>query len=167
MALRPCRECGRDVSVDAESCPECGAPYPTEGKNTAHKLLGPKEREAAASGVLTGVGVVVVSARWLGRFRATLTVPLFREGPPAIRGPRHLPPLAQRVELPTLASPTLDPLRAPGNLPGIPGRPGRGFAGQGRQAVGPCRKATRPASTHAQPRPSTLLISSSWSSSPL
>ena len=57
MSLYPCRSCGHDVSEDAESCPQCGAPYPAEGKNTAHKLVGSKEREAAASGVLTGVGL--------------------------------------------------------------------------------------------------------------
>ncbi len=60
MSLYPCRSCGHDVSEDAESCPQCGAPYPAEGKNTAHKLVGSKEREAAASGVLTGVGFVVL-----------------------------------------------------------------------------------------------------------
>jgi hypothetical protein len=28
MALKPCRECGSDVSTQAEKCPSCGAPYP-------------------------------------------------------------------------------------------------------------------------------------------
>lgn len=26
--MRPCRKCGREVSEDAFSCPQCGAPYP-------------------------------------------------------------------------------------------------------------------------------------------
>lgn len=29
MALRPCRECGREVSTEAVSCPQCGVPEPT------------------------------------------------------------------------------------------------------------------------------------------
>ncbi len=73
MALQPCRSCGHDVSEDAESCPQCGAPYPAEGEKTAHRLVGSKEREAATSGVLFGVGVVVfillviaVYLRWKG-----------------------------------------------------------------------------------------------------
>lgn len=28
MALKPCRECGREVSTEAVSCPACGAPWP-------------------------------------------------------------------------------------------------------------------------------------------
>lgn len=29
MSLQPCRECGKEVSSDAFSCPACGAPRPT------------------------------------------------------------------------------------------------------------------------------------------
>lgn len=29
MALKPCRECGRQVSTEALSCPQCGVPNPT------------------------------------------------------------------------------------------------------------------------------------------
>jgi hypothetical protein len=29
MALAPCRECGREVSTEAPSCPSCGVPRPT------------------------------------------------------------------------------------------------------------------------------------------
>ena len=28
MALKPCRECARDVSTEASACPQCGAPHP-------------------------------------------------------------------------------------------------------------------------------------------
>jgi len=28
MPLEPCRECGKSVSTEAESCPHCGAPTP-------------------------------------------------------------------------------------------------------------------------------------------
>jgi hypothetical protein len=34
MALQPCRECGRDVSTEAISCPHCGAPRPAEAEWT-------------------------------------------------------------------------------------------------------------------------------------
>lgn len=29
MALTPCRECGKEISSDAFSCPQCGAPRPS------------------------------------------------------------------------------------------------------------------------------------------
>jgi hypothetical protein len=39
MALKPCRECGQQVSTDAETCPHCGVRSPTDraaaGKRTA------------------------------------------------------------------------------------------------------------------------------------
>jgi hypothetical protein len=28
VALKPCRECGRDVSPTAKACPNCGVAYP-------------------------------------------------------------------------------------------------------------------------------------------
>ena len=30
MALKPCRECGREVSTSASKCPHCGKPNPTQ-----------------------------------------------------------------------------------------------------------------------------------------
>jgi hypothetical protein len=27
MALKPCKECGREISTDAKSCPHCGKNY--------------------------------------------------------------------------------------------------------------------------------------------
>jgi hypothetical protein len=35
MALIPCRECGANVSIEAQTCPHCGAPDPTKVKNAA------------------------------------------------------------------------------------------------------------------------------------
>ena len=32
MAIKPCRECGASISTEAQSCSQCGAPNPTEGK---------------------------------------------------------------------------------------------------------------------------------------
>src|SRR5689334_16362869 len=29
MALKPCRECGREISTEAKSCPHCGKKAPT------------------------------------------------------------------------------------------------------------------------------------------
>jgi hypothetical protein len=34
MALKPCRECGREVSTDAAGCPSCGAPWPARERWT-------------------------------------------------------------------------------------------------------------------------------------
>lgn len=40
MALKSCRECKREVSTDAKTCPHCGAPRPTEPKrNTGRYWL--------------------------------------------------------------------------------------------------------------------------------
>ena len=30
MALKPCRECGQEVSTDAQACPHCGIPHPVK-----------------------------------------------------------------------------------------------------------------------------------------
>jgi ribosomal protein L37E len=30
--IRPCRECGKDISEQAVTCPHCGAPYPAKEK---------------------------------------------------------------------------------------------------------------------------------------
>jgi hypothetical protein len=35
MALQPCRECGREVSTEAQTCPHCGVGRPTEAVSTA------------------------------------------------------------------------------------------------------------------------------------
>jgi uncharacterized membrane protein YvbJ len=36
MALKPCKECGKDVSTEANTCPNCGVP-PDEKKNRLSK----------------------------------------------------------------------------------------------------------------------------------
>lgn len=35
MALKPCRECGKDVSMEAAACPHCGATAPSREKSGA------------------------------------------------------------------------------------------------------------------------------------
>lgn len=31
MAVLECRECGKEISTDAETCPHCGIKYPGKG----------------------------------------------------------------------------------------------------------------------------------------
>ena len=38
MALKPCRECGKKVSTEAQSCPNCGAPHPTHKAESKTKI---------------------------------------------------------------------------------------------------------------------------------
>lgn len=33
MALKPCKECGKEVSTGAPTCPQCGAKHPTRRRN--------------------------------------------------------------------------------------------------------------------------------------
>lgn len=39
MALKPCKECGKDVAVGAEKCPHCGIAWPA-GKKTGPVAMG-------------------------------------------------------------------------------------------------------------------------------
>ena len=39
MALKPCRECKKKVSTEAQTCPNCGVPNPTIKKNTKIKYI--------------------------------------------------------------------------------------------------------------------------------
>jgi hypothetical protein len=44
MALKPCRECGEQVSTESAHCPHCGVPHPTtshaeQGQNWAIAIL--------------------------------------------------------------------------------------------------------------------------------
>lgn len=34
MAIKTCKECGKEVSTKAEKCPSCGAPVPTAARTT-------------------------------------------------------------------------------------------------------------------------------------
>lgn len=56
MALKPCRECGHDVSTKAKACPSCGVDHPTRG--ALSRLFG------GSGGMVVAVilGVVVVAA---------------------------------------------------------------------------------------------------------
>jgi hypothetical protein len=52
MAMLPCRECGRDVSSEAVSCPHCGVPSPTRPTPTVVRPAGiPPTRQGKGGGV--------------------------------------------------------------------------------------------------------------------
>jgi hypothetical protein len=57
MALAPCRECGRDVSSEAVSCPHCGVPSPARPTSTVVKPAGVPPASQARLG---GCGVVLL-----------------------------------------------------------------------------------------------------------
>ncbi|MDF3821694.1 hypothetical protein P3G55_17450 [Leptospira sp. 96542] len=53
MALKPCRECKKEVSTEAKTCPHCGTPNPTKKEPTLkEKVIG-----AAVLAVLVLVGL--------------------------------------------------------------------------------------------------------------
>lgn len=57
MALEPCRECGTEVSTEAETCPNCGTPNPTaKPQDKADK----KKRVGIGCLVLAGLLVLMV-----------------------------------------------------------------------------------------------------------
>ena len=89
--MRNCRVCGHQVSEQALSCPQCGAPYPARGKwdgwgyeyKSKSELLGlplihisfkyrPNRRPVVAKGVIAigqfGVGIVNISQFGIGLF---------------------------------------------------------------------------------------------------
>jgi uncharacterized integral membrane protein len=58
MALRRCRECGVQVSTEAEVCPHCGVRSPTASNPIAN--LGPSDATKRGRGPFTAIMVVVV-----------------------------------------------------------------------------------------------------------
>lgn len=52
MALKPCRECGQEVSTSAKACPRCGVDHPTKG--------GLSQPIGCGTGCLFLVGLVVL-----------------------------------------------------------------------------------------------------------
>jgi len=39
VAVKPCRECGREVSTSADACPGCGTPWPANPQTAAWGLI--------------------------------------------------------------------------------------------------------------------------------
>lgn len=73
MALTPCRECGHQVSEQAENCPGCGVVNPSAAAHhrqldAERKVRQDKEKAEAATrnGCLGCLGVVLVFAIWIG-----------------------------------------------------------------------------------------------------
>jgi hypothetical protein len=56
MALRPCKECGREISTEARTCPHCGKKDPT-GSHSSRAALG------CLSLILIGVFVSLLSSK--------------------------------------------------------------------------------------------------------
>ncbi len=59
MAMSNCKECGKQVSTTAKTCPNCGAPKPTEKKKT-ETLFGAKQ----GSKLGTTYGIIIMIALW-------------------------------------------------------------------------------------------------------
>lgn len=55
MALKPCKECGKEVSTAAKTCPHCGTPGPTGGIQTG----GCANRGAGCLLAVIVIGVIV------------------------------------------------------------------------------------------------------------
>lgn len=55
MPLQPCRECGQNVSTEAESCPRCGVPNPTGAPAAPPPPPEPESRGPGVGTVATGV----------------------------------------------------------------------------------------------------------------
>ncbi len=68
MALMPCRECGKTVSTEAVSCPQCGAVNPTRlpARQQASTPAVKKKPGAILRGLLGLVLVVVLVKAFLG-----------------------------------------------------------------------------------------------------
>jgi hypothetical protein len=75
MAMKPCRECGKEVSTSAKTCPNCGIKAPAR-KSSARKIL-----------LAIGLGLVVI----------TIIGVLGEPNPATPREPRPERPGVQRV----------------------------------------------------------------------
>jgi len=49
MALKPCRECGKEVSTEAKSCPHCGVPDPLHYAGGPPETPSPDQQEKGAA----------------------------------------------------------------------------------------------------------------------
>lgn len=64
MALQPCRECGQEVSTDADTCPNCGVSKPTQSGLMAFLTKSRGGRSGCGSGcatlllIMVGIGAI-------------------------------------------------------------------------------------------------------------
>lgn len=79
MALNECRECGREVSTEAESCPQCGAPYPTKEANYSPPDSGDSSEsdEGSSTGSKIGKGCAIGCAGLLAIYVLGALIGLF------------------------------------------------------------------------------------------
>lgn len=62
MALRPCRECGREISTEAATCPQCGVPRPTQPETaptSAEHVVEPRLKGLEGWLLLFGIALVL------------------------------------------------------------------------------------------------------------
>jgi ribosomal protein L37E len=66
VALIKCRECGKDVSTEAATCPHCGAPTkPIKSTPTTRQdIAGPISAGNAFCGLLSLIGVIFLFIAW-------------------------------------------------------------------------------------------------------
>lgn len=67
MAMMKCVECGKEISDQARTCPNCGHPSDREAK--MQKVQDTNQRSSRAGNVLVGiilmiVGILIVTSLW-------------------------------------------------------------------------------------------------------
>ena len=59
MALANCKECEKEVSTSAKTCPSCGVPNPTA---KVENMLGMKVKKGSTEG--NAIGIIIMVAFW-------------------------------------------------------------------------------------------------------
>ena len=73
--LMPCPDCGRMISKDAHSCPQCGCPFPgNEKRESPPKVVVQKK---SGSGVLGTIIAIVIAGLTLWYIAAPYTTPVW------------------------------------------------------------------------------------------
>ena len=55
--IKPCPDCGKDVSTDAQACPHCGKPVPKPVQTTAKVVFG------IIGGILLAIALMLLFGR--------------------------------------------------------------------------------------------------------
>ena len=66
MALATCRECSREVSTEADSCPHCGVPDPARAPTPDRQSQGKTSAGTVAAGTFAGILGCVIAPAVLG-----------------------------------------------------------------------------------------------------
>jgi hypothetical protein len=67
MALKPCRECGKEISTEAQACPYCGAPAKAPELPVSPVPVPAKSGSTAARLVILVILVIVLLVVWNAR----------------------------------------------------------------------------------------------------